>query len=25
LMAQLDHVERDFLRELRNENPEFRR
>lgn len=25
LMEQLDHVERDFLRELRNQNPEFRR
>ncbi len=25
LMAQLDHVERDLLRELRNQNPEFRR
>jgi hypothetical protein len=25
LMAQLDPIERDFLRELRNQNPEFRR
>jgi hypothetical protein len=25
LMAQLDHVERDLLRELRNQNPEFKR
>ena len=25
LMAQLDHVERDLLRELRNQNPQFRR
>lgn len=25
LMEQLDFVERDFLRELRNQNPEFRR
>jgi hypothetical protein len=25
LMAQLDPIEREFLRELRNQNPEFRR
>jgi len=25
LMEQLDPVERDFLRELRNQNPEFKR
>jgi hypothetical protein len=25
LLEQLDPVERDFFRELRNQNPEFRR